>query len=258
MKSGGRVLVLLGLVMALIAGAGVYILLGTADQGTAPVPTTKLVMASQRIEPRSEVLAEQLVEADGPQTIPTPMGAFAAPTEVTGKLALVPIDPGLPVTDKMVISKGDLKETHSNASLLIEKGSVAIAMGVSTTSNVANAIQTGDRVDILATLTGQPVSMSGQNTGPAVTASQRLLTDILLLQVGPWASCGGKGDCSSSIVTFQLKEQDALVLKYALDQGGNLTLVLRAANDHQIDTLEPVTLEYINKRFGFKFPTAGQ
>ncbi len=257
-RGGGRVLVLLGLVLALIAGAGVYVILGSAEQGTAPVPTTKLVMASQPITQRSEILVDQLIEADWPATIPTPMGAFAAPTEVAGKLALVAIDPGLPITQKMVISKGDVKESHGYAALVLEKGYVAIAMPVSSSANVAQAIQTGDRVDILATFSAQPVSAAGQSAGPSLTATQRTLADVLILQVGPWSGECGKAECSTGIVTFQLKEQDALMLKYAMDQGGSLTLVLRPANDHQLDTLEPVTLEYINKRFGFKFPTGGQ
>ena len=132
-----------------------------------------------------------------------------------------------------------------------------MAFPVSLNTNVAQAIQAGDRVDILATFTAQPVAGT-QNAGPPLTASQRLLPDVLILQVGPWPVAGGKTDTSFAVVTFQLKEQDALVLKYSMEQSGTLTLVLRAANDHQLDNLEPVTLEYINKRFGFKFPTQGQ
>ncbi len=255
-RGGGRILVILGIVLALIAGAGVYVVLATSTQGSAPVETTGLVMAGQPIDQRTEILPDQLVQANWPVTIPTPVGAFASPTEVAGKIAVVPIQPGEPIIGKMVLDKGDIKESHSNASLIIEKGSIGIAMPVAINSNVANAIQAGDRVDILATFTAQPIA-GAQQVGPPQTASQRLLADILILQVGLWPAEGGKGD-ATPIVTFQLKEQDALVLKYAMEQSTGLTLVLRPANDHQLDTLEPVTLEYINKRFGFKFPSAGQ
>ncbi len=258
MKRGGRIFVLLGLILALVAGGGVYYILAMANPGQEPPKTVKVVMAAQPIVQRSEIMPDQLIAADWPESIATPVGAVAEPTQVTGKLALVPVSPGIPIVDTMVISRGALTETHGNAAMILEKGWVAIAMGVGGTSNVANAIQTGDRVDILATFTAQPVGKAGENTGAPLTATQRLLADILILQVGPWSGECGKAECSASIVTFQLKEQDALVLKHAVDNGGNLTLVLRAANDTQLDNLEPVTLEYINKRFGFKFPVAGQ
>jgi Flp pilus assembly protein CpaB len=257
MRRGGKILVILGIVLALIAGAGVYVVLATAEPGTAPVQTTKLVIAVQPIDQRTEIQPEQLAQADWPVTIPTPIGAYAQPTEVAGKFAMVPINPGQPLIDKMVKSKAELKDTGGNASLLIDKGMVAIALPVSMNTNVAQAIEVGDHVDILATFTAQPVAGS-QNAGPPQTATQRLLPDVLIIQVGPWPSTCGKGECNSSVVTFQLKEQDALVLKYALEKSEGLTLVLRPSNDHQLDTLEPVTMEYINKRFGFKFPTQGQ
>ncbi len=257
MRRGGRILVILGIVLALIAGAGIYVVLATAQPGTVEVPKTSLVMAAQPIDERTEILPDQLVQADWPVTIPTPQGAFASPTEVAGKIAMVPIQPGQPLISKMVIDKGDLKENHSNASLILEKGSVAMAFPVSISTNVANAIQAGDRVDILATFTAQPVAGT-QNVGPPLVATQRTLPDVLILQIGPWPAPGAKAENVGTVVTFQLKEQDALVLKYEMEQSGTLTLVLRPANDHQLDTLEPVTLEYINKRFGFKFPTQGQ
>ncbi len=256
MRRGGRILVLLGMVLALIAGAGIYVLLATAQPEAKPVEMTKLVMASQDIPERTEILVEQITEADWPVTLPTPIGAYAQPTEVAGKIAMTAIHPGQPIIDKMVMSKDEIKDGGGNASLIVEPGYVAIPMVVTTSSNVANAIQVGDHVDVLATFTAQPVTT--QNAGPPQITTHRLLTDLLVIQVGPWAGTCGKAECTSTIVTFQVNEQDALVLKYSIEQSNGLTLVLRHANDHELWTVEPVTLEYINKRFGYRFPTSGQ
>ena len=158
MRRGGRVLVILGMVLALIAGAGVYVVLANAEPQAAPIKTTKLVMSVQDIVERSEVAPEQVAQVDWPVTIPTPVGAFADPADAVGKFAKVPIYPGQPLVGEMLIDKSELKDTHSNASLILEKSMVAIALPVTINSNVAEAVQAGDRVDILATFTAQPLA----------------------------------------------------------------------------------------------------
>jgi pilus assembly protein CpaB len=261
MRRGGRVLVILGMVLALIAGGGVYVVLANAEPQAEPVKTTKIVMSVQDIVERSEVAPEQIALVDWPMTIPTPTGAFANPTDAVGKLAKVPIYPGQPLVSEMLIDKSELKDTHSNASLLLEKGTVAIAMPVTVNSDVANAIQAGDRVDILATFTGPQNAAGSQGGGQPLVTSHHLMQNVLILQIGPWPSPNSKDQTSGSaaaVVTFQLNEQDALVLKYSMENSSGLTLVLRPANETELANPEPVTLEYINKRFGYRFPSTGQ
>lgn len=259
MRRGGRVLVILGMVLALIAGGGVYVVLANAEPQAAPIKTTKLVMSIQEIVERSEVAPEQVAQVDWPVTIPTPIGAFANPSDAVGKFAKVPIYAGQPLVGAMLIDKTELKDTHSNASLLLEKGNVAIAMPVTINTNVANAVQAGDRVDILATFTAQPGTGGGQGGGPMI-ASNHLMQDVLILQVGPWPSPKTKEQSGgeTAVVTFQLNEQDALVLKYAMENSSGMTLVLRPANETDLAKPEPVTLEYINRRFGYNFPSVGR
>jgi hypothetical protein len=84
---------------------------------------------------------------------------------------------------------------------------------------------------------------------------QRLLADVLIIQVGPWPSPGSKsggGTTGASVITLQLKEQEALVLEYALENASTVTLFLRPANDHDILSLDPVTLDYIIQRYGYR------
>jgi Flp pilus assembly protein CpaB len=260
MRRGGRVLVILGMVLALVAGGGVYVVLANAEPQSVPIKTTKIVMSVQNIVDRSEVAPEQVAAVDWPVTIPTPIGAFEKPTDAVGKFAKVPIYSGQPLVSDMLIDKSELKDTHSNASLLLEKGNVAIALPVTINSNVANAIQAGDRVDILATFTAQPPATANQGSGPPLITSHHLMQDVLILQIGPWPSPDANAQSANekTVITLQMNEQDALVLKYALENSNGLTLVLRPANETELANPEPVTLEYINKRFGYKFPLGGQ
>lgn len=250
MNRTGKVLLVLGFIVSIISGFGVFVLLALAQPKPAAVETTKLVIAFQNIQPRTEITQGQVGSADWPIAVPTPIGGFADSTGVIGKLSTSSIGPGQPILSSMLIDKSQIKETHSNAALVLEKGTIAKAMQVSIVSNVAEAIQAGDRVDVIATFSNQP------QTGQPIPVTQRLLADVLILQVGPWPVPGSKPQAvtGAAVITLQLKEQEALVLEYAIEHASTVTLFLRPANDHDILTLDPITLDYINQRFGYRFP----
>jgi Flp pilus assembly protein CpaB len=249
MNRTGWVLLIFGILTSIVAGLGVFVLLTINQPKPAPVETTKLVVAFQNISPRTEITDGQVGVADWPSVIPTPIGGLADPKDAVGKLSNTMISPGQPVISSMLIDKSQVEETHSNAALLLEKGTVAKAMQVNIVSNVAEALQAGDRVDVIATFEGQ------STTGPASSITQRLLADALILQVGPWPKPGAKDQSSATgttVITLQLKEQEALVLEYAIEHASTVTLFLRPANDHDILTLDPVTLDYITQRYGYR------
>lgn len=263
-SSGGRIFIIFGLVLALISGAAVFYLLLTTQPQAPTVQTTKLVVSFQQIPGRSEISADQLGQVDWPQTIPTPLGAFAEPTQVIGQLARNPIYAGVPIVSDMVIDKNSDEARHSNAALIIERGQVAVALPVSLSTNVAEAIQAGDRVDIIVTynVTLENIVPGQAQQAQAYNVSQKTLENVLILQVGPWPSAGSEpsseGGGTTNVITVQIPEQDAVALRHIADTASTYSLALRAANDDQIFTTEPVTIEYLNKRFNFQIPGLGQ
>jgi Flp pilus assembly protein CpaB len=59
------------------------------------------------------------------------------------------------------------------------------------------------------------------------------------------------------IVTLMMPRQDALVLKYAMETGADIDLVLRSVYDNGVDfrgTTEPVTLEYLVRNYNVPVP----
>ncbi len=263
MRGGGRIFVILGIILALVAGASVFFLLANAEPQPTETPKTKLVVAFQQVTSRSEVSAEQIGEVDWPLTVPTPIGAFERPADVVGKLSKQTIYAGQPIIGDMLISKEDAEAQHSNAALILEQGQVAVAFSIGLGSSVAEAIQAGDRVDLIVTYSVEVQNpATGQGSGTYIV-TQKTLENLLILQVGPWprqvgeqASDSGSGAVNT--VTFQLVEQDALALKHIESTASDYSLVLRAANDDQIFATEPVTLEYLNRRFNFAIPGLGR
>lgn len=254
MRGSGRILMILGVVLALLSGIGMYALLLSARPAPAEVATTQIIFAFQTIPERSEVTAAQVGPVDWPQSIPAPIGSFTSAKDVVGKFSTKPIYPGEPILDKMLIDKASVTETHSNAAYIVEEGSVAIAIPVSMNTSVAEAVQAGDRVDLIGTFTTQPVNAAGQNVGPTLIQTQRLLQDVLVLQVGPWPRANAPADSGTRIVvvTLQVNLQDAQVAKFAQVNATDLSLALRPFQDHAASKPDPVTFDYLFKRFGFK------
>ncbi len=260
-SGGGRIFVILGLILALISGIGVFFVLATAEPQAVPVQTTQVLVSFQQIQGRSEISPDQVGQVEWPLTVPTPIGAYAAPSDVVGKISKYPISPGQPINAEMIISKADAEARHSNAALILEKGQVAIALPVSLDSNVAEALQAGDRVDLIVTYNVQLQDRNNGQTGE-YEVSQKTLENVLILQVGAWPRDVGEqssqGGGAVNVVTLQFSEQDALALQHIKSTASDYVFVLRAANDEQIFTTEPVTLEYLNKRFNFNIPGLGQ
>lgn len=262
MRRGGRILILLGIVLGILTAAGTFFTLTSNQQGTSQqVSTRSIVIAQQNIGERTEIPPEAVGKADWPEAF-VPAGAFTSLDQVSGKLAIQPIYQGQIILPQMLIDKTKVKETRSNASFVVPEGKVAVAFPLDTLSGVAGAIQNGDTVDILLTLTPasgtKPITATTAAQSPGgegQPVSQLMLQDVLILNIGNWPTAAPttqetRNAPPSNIVTFALDRQDALALKSAREQG-QVELVLRRAGDHGKLTTEPVNLQYLNKRFNF-------
>jgi pilus assembly protein CpaB len=259
MRRGGRILILLGLILGMIAAGAMFLILSSQQAPPPQVATRSVVIAVQNIIARNEVTTAALGKAEYPENT-IPPGAFDRIEDVSGKLALTTIVPGQIILDSMVIDKAKAGATRSNASFLIPDGKVAVEFSISALSGVGGAIQAGDYVDLMLTLTPGGISATATRTpgglppteGQAVT--QFMLQDVLILQVGQWGAVSGGGNQpapQANILTFVMAPQDALALKSASEQG-SIQMILRKAGDHKPYTTEPVNLEYLNRRFNFR------
>ncbi len=255
MRRGGRILVLFGIILGMITAGGVFLFLINNQTSPEQVTTQKVVVAQQNIPGRTEILPEAIALRDWPVAA-LPQGAFDRMEGVTGKLAMETIYPGQIILPQMIIDKETVKETRSNASFVVPEGKIGVAFPVSSLSGVAGAIQNGDTVDVLLTLTpntGVVVTRTASSLvgGEGQAVTQLMLQDVLILNVGLWPSANAEKNApAAGYVTFALAPQDALALKAAREQGV-IELVLRRAGDHKPITTEPVNLQYLNKRFNF-------
>jgi pilus assembly protein CpaB len=263
-----------------------------AQQVIVPTPaaptTEKVVVAIQNIGEGTKVLP-QTVELREVDVDEIPPGALRTLNQALGRLALLDIFQGQVLENTMLISELQIMEQGLNASILIPKGKVAIALPIDELSSVAYAVQSGDAVDILMTLpfidvdeqsqTKLPLILSGEECPGCVPVNpqiprmttQLLVQDAEVLRVGLWAEAApppAEGETGETvdenatptpvprpdIIVLMVNHQDALVVKYARESGAAVDLVLRSTEDHDVVTTEPVTLDYMLARFGIVVP----
>jgi pilus assembly protein CpaB len=170
------VLVVAGVLLALFA-----LRLGTANApapAATPSPVTQTltqrypaVVAAKALAPGQPIDAEgvKLVTFDT-QTV----GGFANPSDVVGRVPLVALAPGVPVTQNTL--------AHGLA-MQLAPGERAVAIAVSETIGVSNRIRPGDYVDVFFTMkTNRPA-------GPAVglvddTQARLLASRVRVLSYG--------------------------------------------------------------------------
>lgn len=266
MRRGGTILILLGLILGLVTAGATFLTLTQNQPQAQQIATRPIVIAMQSIPGRTEIPAQALGLQPWPEAS-IPVGAFDKIEDAAGKLTLQPIYQGQIVLAPMIIDKTQAKETRSNASYLIPEGKIAVSFSASGVNAVAGAIQVGDTVDIMLTLSpgglGQATGTTRTTTAVTTTTgtegqavTQLMLQDVPIIQVGSWNTPSDKPAPGDSL-TVVLDRQDALALKSALEQG-SFQLILRRVGDHKPATTEPVTLQYLNKRFNFNLTAPGQ
>lgn len=256
MRGGGRILVLLGLVLGIITAGGMFVVMNSSAGGAEKQPTKLVVVAQQNIPQRAEIPPEAIVIKEWPESSLPQAGTFESVDKVIGKLALVPIYPGQLILSPMIVDKSEAEKNRSDASFLVPEGKVAVVFPITDLSGVGGALQVGDVVDVLLTLNPSILPVT---PGRAVTATgteglpvtQMMLQNVSILQVGTWAA-KDKNQPAAALITFSLSRQDALALKSAREQGV-IELALRPAiKDKDVEfKAEPVTLQYLNRRFNF-------
>jgi Flp pilus assembly protein CpaB len=285
----GRILILLGLILAIGAAAVVFILLQSATQPVeTEIPRESVVVAKQPIA-EGDPVADRLEVKEVPSEVVLE-GAMRSLDGTGDMLASGPIPQGSIVYREMLQTPEEqMKEGRLGT--LVEQGYVAVAFPISELSSVSYGIQPGDYIDVLMSFAFVDLDEETQTLGPLcppmcpsadggqttveVTGqrqryvSQLTVQDILVLGVGRWnyaapppeeqQNQGGNEEAAPAappkFITLMLQPQDALVLKLAREHGASIELAVRNAEDHQVfQNIQQVTLDYLMARFGISLP----
>ena len=206
---GGKIFILIGVILGLVTMVAALIIITSVQQpppsavATPAIPRTeKVVVAIQNIG-EGDTVIPQMVELREIDLSEIPAGALRSINMALGQIATRNIYQGQVMEETMVISPDDIARYGLNASILIPKGKVAISLPIGKLSSVAYAVKEGDGVDVLITM-------------PFIDVDEQSQTKLPLILSGE--QCPGCVPANPQIprITTQLLVQDATVLKVGL------------------------------------------
>jgi pilus assembly protein CpaB len=259
LKRSNRLVLLVGIFLAVLAFVGIAVILGQGGGGSgtnpnAPVTTTTRVIAKADI-PLGAVITDEMVDTDGPVDL-----AKAAPNGykdqalVIGQPARQAVKTGQEITSDVIVggsAAGQCTEVK------VPTGQRAISVQVDQVSGVGTLIKPGDFVDMVVGFTGdkfpvvqvQPQAGTGQ-AGITVVSGLNSTSVKLLLQgmqvlcallppppadngqtQGGTTTGGSTGlNGQQEIAIISVNSQQAEVVKFA-QMDGNVSLILRNSGE---------------------------
>jgi pilus assembly protein CpaB len=257
MQRGGQLLILLGLILGVITAGLVYT--STRPTETTKVVTQKVVVAIQDIPERVRIEAPMLATTEWPASN-LPLGYISKVEDVAGMASLTKIYTGEPILQGKLVSA----TLAAQLAFLIPPGFVAFSFNVNEAGTVSYAVGPGDYIDVLVSFKITEVDLKGNSSQSQATA-QLTLQDVKVINVGVWVAPQRPPEATSSqqqssgapaqpkTVTVLVSQQDALVLKYAAEEG-RIDLALRGYTDHDKATTDSVYMAYMLDRFRFAKP----
>jgi len=185
---GGRLFIIVGLLLALLAGAGVFFLpglLGTSTGGGIQGGNQTVVVAKQNIGLRHKITSADLTTASAAGSF-IGINAYQRPSDVVNLIAEINIKAGSIITSDMLARNlGEINVSTGPDYLPLASGYVAMTIPTSEQQGVAGHITLGDYITIIASANIQLFASTGQQVGPPKVVSKTVFTNVRIIGVGP-------------------------------------------------------------------------
>jgi Flp pilus assembly protein CpaB len=297
LKRSNRLVLLVGVFLAIVAFVGILLFLQTPPTPTGEnvIPTTTDVVVAKADIPLSTRIRADQVETKNVKVADAATGSFGDVSQVIGQIARQPVAAGAQITQTTLTGgfTGTVLDVETPA------GFRAIAVRVDQISGVGTVIKTGDYVDSIIALTEEqfasvvedpanPDQVLVTNPGPKgatvklILQGMQVLGTLLPPVAPPPAPAEGEPVASAApgtvlneqqeIVILAVTAQQAEVIRYAQQMANpllTLSLVLRSTDDFiDPETGEPVppviaettgiTLQELIDTWGVLPPTIAQ
>ncbi|OLC16357.1 MAG: hypothetical protein E6I23_08885 [Chloroflexi bacterium] len=241
---GGRFLIIIGLLLAILAGAGVF-LLGNFGGGGGAIgggPNETVVVAAQSIPIRHQLTDSDLTTTKISGTL---QNTYTKTGDVKGLISEIQITKGALITSDMLARDAGLIPAGSAPAYLpLASGYVAMTIPTGEQQGVAGHITLGDYITVISSASLTIFSTTGAQAGPAKVVSKTVFTNVHIIGLGPasanvqpasggGAAGGAQGATTgvTSSLTIELTQCDAEYFTWFL---GNTTVryTLESFNDY--------------------------
>lgn len=282
MKRSNRLVILVGVLLAVLAFVGVLFVLNQG--GTAPEDTTPqavVLVATRDIDIGDEV-TPNMVETQEVDPTAVQGHPFTDPSQMTGRAAILAIPRGSQVNQEAL---GLVAGTSVCISCQLEPGEKAIAFQVDRVTGMDFLILPGDHIDVIVsqgltvlqptqdTVDNPPdqqrfevvAGLEGSRTVKTVLQDKRVLyvsqaRDVPGAEPTPPPD-GGEAAAPPAIVSviivFAGTDQDGELIKFAQDNVevvGPLTAILRSVEDDVPETTTGLTIDLLVSQYGVPVP----
>ena len=248
-----RLVLIVGLLIAVLAGAGTFLYSsGSKTEAPPPVQTTDVLVASHDIPTRTALTAADLKVQKFPTEL-APPAAITRAEDVIGKIVQVPISAGEPILPTKFAAAGAATFTvfppnaQPVAGQPIAPGTPdyrAISITVADANAAGGAVAINDIVDLLFTFTFDPAKfLTGTDPNRIADFSSKIVLQNVVILAR-----------TASVYTIRTDAQTAEKIAYLNSAGGQLQMLLRAAQDQRQVSTAGATFGDIYK-FGIKIPT---
>jgi Flp pilus assembly protein CpaB len=184
---GGRLFIIVGVLLAALAFGGVF-LLGNLGGGGAALggPSNTVVVAKQQIPLRHQITADDLelgkASVGGDATL---NNVYTSTSQVVGKIAEINISKGALISSDMLATDLNVVPTGAAPAYLpLASGYVAITIPTGEQQGVAGHISTGDYITVISS--AQVTIFGEKNAQGAV--SKTVFTGVRIIGLGPASS----------------------------------------------------------------------
>jgi pilus assembly protein CpaB len=247
-KRRARLILILGVVLAIAAGAGTFFYASQAQTTTAAViPTTKVLVAAREIPAKTTLTAAD-VRVQEFNLDAKPAAALALPEDAIGKITTTTISTGEPILASKFNDPKNPVFVVIPVTSLDANGNIksdtpnfrALSITVPDANAVGGAIAPGDIVDVIFTMNLDPQRFF-QNPRTSLTAD---FTSKIILERVPILAR------TLSVYTIRADAITSESLAYLQASGGQLMLLLRAPRDERASGSVGTTFEDIFKKYG--------
>jgi Flp pilus assembly protein CpaB len=273
-KRSNRLVILVGVLLAVLAFVAIVILLNQRppDAGPDDEPDTATVLVTTQDIAIGDVVTPEMVETDEIPAEAVQLGALIDASQLGGRPALYELPAGAQVTERLFGAEGTV---DIEGQLL--PGEKAIAVQFDPVTGMNFLVQQGDHVDVILTLDFASGTVAGSphlrpNDTEIVRSVMTVLQNKRVLYVSasnipPPPVIDDEGNevpqpdtvaPNTIIVIIAGTDADAELLTFAQrDAGeiGSLKLTLRGADDDVAEDTVGVTLTDVIDRYGLVVPT---
>jgi Flp pilus assembly protein CpaB len=182
---GGRLFIIVGLLLAVLAGAGVFLLGGAlgGGGGIGGGSTTTVVIAKQAIPQRHTITEADL---DTMKVGGTLINTYTNKSDLIGLVSQIQIAKGVIVTSDMLGRDSSLVSGAAPAYLPLPKGWIAMTIPTGEQQGVAGNITVGDYITVISSANITVFNTGGtQAPGPPKVVSKTVFYNVRVIRVGP-------------------------------------------------------------------------